>query len=464
MNLNRLLEILHPLRPIIGPVIWPIQRALRRRPESVVSEQRYADGIRNFEAGNLELALGAFSEFLRLTQQSVLIDAAVPPYGLSDIHSYDDFEKRFRAFLDTKSREWEAGETPNPRFLNGLEREQPSEVQAAGRKILFLIPQYIMNSTRFIECDFKDHLLETAANAGAEVDVFPTDRCSYPEFNFDPISAKSELELLPARIAVFKPDVVLLDGSYVPSQDSLNPAYMEKLKEQFGFKVIIFVADAWGSHWVPAADRWSKVGDVIFHIAPETPLEKEGRFSEKLCWSAYPVNERSFFPDIEKKFDISFVGTYISDLRPFWLTVALQIAKDEDLKHQLLPHKREAGVALTMEEYATVLRQSKMVLNFSTRVGALKAMTGRAWQAMTAGVVLLEEENLFTSAYFVPFVHFVPFSTRDELAYAIKFFSRNPESARRIGAAASFFCRKHYSSEATWARLLGAAYLAASNK
>ena len=78
--------------------------------------------------------------------------------------------------------------------------------------------------------------------------------------------------------------------------------------------------------------------------------------------------------------------------------------------------------------------------------------------AMAAGVVLLDEENILTSAYFVPFVHFAPFATQYELAYAIKFFSENPESARRIGAAASAFCREHYSSEAIWSSLLGVVY------
>jgi len=36
---------------------------------------------------------------------------------------------------------------------------------------------------------------------------------------------------------------------------------------------------------------------------------------------------------------------------------------------------------------------------------------------------LLDEENRFTSAYFIPFVHIIPFSTRNEVAYAIEFFS-----------------------------------------
>ena len=429
-----------------------------RAPDMPYHERRYAAGVRHFEAGNLDRALNAFTDFLRLTHQSALVSADAPPYGLDGIRSYADFDTAFGDLLDKKHLEWQRKRQPYPRFLATLEAERPPRIDPAGKKILFLIPQYIMNSTRFIEADFKDLLLDSAANAGAQVDAFYTDRCSYPDVNFDAQAAKAGLERLAEKTAAFAPDVIVLDGNYVPSTESLNPAFLGKEKSRHGFKLIAFVGDAWGSHWVPAADAWSEVCDIVFHCAPETPFERECRFPEKLCWSGCPVNTRNFFRDEKKDFDISFVGTYVSGLRPFWLTVALQIAAKLNLKHRLLPHKREAGVALTMDQYAAVLRRSRMVLNFSTRLGPLKMMTGRTWQAMNAGTVLLEEDNAFTSAYFVPFVHFIPFATRNELAYAIEFFSRNPAEAARVGEAASAFCRERYSAKEVWSQLIGAAY------
>lgn len=81
---------------------------------------------------------------------------------------------------------------------------------------------------------------------------------------------------------------------------------------------------------------------------------------------------------------------------------------------------------------------------------------------MTAATVLLDEDNVFTPAYFVPFVHYMPFATRDELAYAIRYFSQHSDKAARMGNAAGAFCREHYSSEAIWSRLLGMAYVARS--
>ncbi len=420
-------------------------------------ERRYADGVHHFEAGDLEAAIGAVGEYLGATGGAELINPG-KPFGLTDVHSYEDFEVRFGKLLDRKVEDWERNKTPYPRFLTWLENARPPTVSVRGKRMMFLLPQYIMNSKRFVECDFKDHLLDTAANAGADVEFFPTDRCSYPDISFDSAIAKAELEALSVRIAAFKPDAIVVDGNYIPSTESLNTTYLGGLKARFGFKVIVFIGDAWGSHWGAPADKWSEVGDIVFHFAPETPLAKEGKFPEKLCWDAYPVNEHNFFKDAERQFDISFVGTYASVLRPFWLTVALQIAKDQGLRHRLLPHKREANNALTMADYATVLRQSNMVLNFSTHIGTQKMMTGRTWQAMTAATVLLDEDDVFTPAYFVPFVHYMPFSTRDELAYAVRYFSQHSDKAERMGDAAAAFCFEHYSSEAIWSGLLGAAY------
>jgi len=446
------------LRALLGKV--------RRRPTGAAAsapppqgpplhERRYTDGVRHFEAGELDEALAAFSEFLIIIGRGAWVAAETPPYGLPNIRSYRDFEGAFQALLDESSRKWSSLHEPFPRFLKAVEVGGAS---IAGKRLLFLLPQYIMNSKRFIEADFKDHLLESAANAGAEVDVFHTDRCSYPGPGFDAELARTELEHLAAKVEAFRPDIVVFDGNYVPSQESLNPAYLQELKSRHGFRLIVFIGDAWGSHWVPAGDRWGEVSDVIFHFAPETPLEKEGKFPAKLCWSGYPVNERNFYPGDAKSLDISFVGTYVSRLRPFWLAIALQVANELKLSHRLLPHKREAQVALTMDEYAAVLRQSRMVLNFSTRLEPLKMMTGRTWQAMTSGVLLLEEENIYIAAYFVPFVHYIPFSNRNELAYAVRFFSLHPEWASRIGEAASAFCKEHYSSAAIWSRLVDAAY------
>ena len=425
------------------------------RPE--YSDQVYAEGVEKFEAGNPSAALQLFSQYLRMTNRGSLLSTA-SPYGFQNASTYAEFEVAFRKFLSDRQAKWTRGELAAPSFLSWVQSRPRPQVPACDKRILFLMPRYIQNSTNFIETDFEDHLLKTAESAGALVKWFATDRCAYPDLGLNVENAKEDLGRLSEVIAEFKPDLVVVDANYIPTSESLNPSFLDRLKCQFGFRIVSFIGDAWGRPWIAVANSWGPASDVIYHFAPDNPIEAEGQYPEKLCWDGYLVNARSFYPDQQKTLDISFVGTYTSALRPFWLASAAKVAENLRLDHRLMPHQRKAGAALTMDDYAKVLRRSRIVLNFSSRYDDHKMMTGRAWQAMTAGVLLLDEENRYTPFYFVPFVHYVPFSNQQELAFAVEFFSRNPSYAERIGAEASAFCREQYSATAIWGRLIGAAY------
>ena len=89
-----------------------------------------------------------------------------------------DFEAACGDFLGKKRGEWDSQRQPYPRFLTAHEAERPPRIDPARTKMLFLIPQYIMNSKRFSEADFKDHFLDSAANAGASVEAPPALRAS----------------------------------------------------------------------------------------------------------------------------------------------------------------------------------------------------------------------------------------------------------------------------------------------
>src|SRR5579864_757263 len=118
-------------------------------------EQRYTDGIRYFEAGDLDHAQEAFSDFLQYTYQDRIIDPKVRPYGLVNVRWYLQFERAFRKLLTDKFEQWEGHKQPYPRFLTFLDETKPPSVSAQGKRILFVIPHYIMNSKRFIEADFR---------------------------------------------------------------------------------------------------------------------------------------------------------------------------------------------------------------------------------------------------------------------------------------------------------------------
>jgi spore maturation protein CgeB len=119
----------------------------------------------------------------------------------------------------------------------------------------------------------------------------------------------------------------------------------------------------------------------------------------------------------------------------------------------LSPHDRQTG-ASGMEEYSKTMRRSQIVLNLPARHNGKYAITGRIWQALHCGALLLEEQNALTEAYFVPYVHYVPFRSAEELTRLIGFFHKNPHYSRKIGDCAATFMEEEYSEARIWADIL----------
>jgi spore maturation protein CgeB len=88
-----------------------------------------------------------------------------------------------------------------------------------------------------------------------------------------------------------------------------------------------------------------------------------------------------------------------------------------------------------------------------------KIITGRVWEILHSGSLLLEEENAETRYYFEPFIHYVPFENAAQLKCLIEFFHKNPDQAETIGQSAYAFCTTHYDAATIWSRILGAPQL-----
>jgi hypothetical protein len=322
------------------------------------------------------------------------------------------------------------------------------------QKLLFIFARYIFNNNRHIENDIYDHLLCSAQNAGLEVDRFFADRIMYPQFGLDTSGAQADLGALREKIETIRPDVIVFDANFIGSEIGFNAQFLRSIKRQFGPKLIGFEGDVWGTQWTQIVSYWSIVADRIIHLAPDKPDFQNYSFHDKLCSTAYPVNRKNFFPESTKTADLSFFGSH-AYLRPFWLTAALRTANRLGMTTNVCLHMRTHDCP-TMKEYAEILRRSRIVLNFSSRDSGAKAMTGRAWQVLNSGVLLLEEYNSEIEDFFVPFIHYVPFENAVQFQNMIEFFHKNPVERAVITRASSEFCVEHYSDTKIWSRLLSA--------
>lgn len=430
------------------------QEAKRGREKLVSS--LYSSAVRHFLDGNLDATDALFECYLEAVGEADLLrDRAT--YDWPTAQDYAAFEPLFRNFLTGKRLSWQAGEVPMPHFIRESNNVEGAPILFTGTRIFFIFPQHIFNNRQNIECDIKDHLCESARNAGLQVNHFFGDNILYPHLGLDPAKAMSDLVMLRAQIHTMRPDVIVFDANFMGQEVGINFNYLSRLKEETGARLIGFMGDVWGTHWIEIANYWGPVADLIMYIVPDGPFVKASSFNNNMLSSPYPVNTRNFFPDPVKNFDLSFFGSH-AYLRPFWLAHALRAAARLGLKINVREHQRTSDCP-NVAEYAEILRRSHMVLNFSSRGEGTKIITGRAWQALNSGSLLLEEENDQTKYYFEPFIHYVPFENAAQLERLVEFFYKNPDQAAIIGQSASAFCTEHYGAAAIWSRILGAPQL-----
>ncbi len=429
-------------------------------PDNIVAgDSLYSRGVQCFGEGKLEESKRLFESYLDAIGRSDLLKDHVTD-DCPNEEDYATFEPLFRDFLTRKRLSWETGNSPLPPFVRDSAASMADRTDPSATKVFFIFPQYIYNNDRHIECDINDHLYESAVNAGIRAEYFFGDRILYPHLGLDPAHPKEDLAKLRERIREMRPDVIVFDANFVGDDIGLNAAFLRMLKKEFGPKLIGFMGDVWARHWIKIANYWNSVADMIVYIVPEGPFLKASTSSDKMLSTPYPVNSRNFFPDPVKNLDLSFFGSY-AYLRPFWLTHALRAAARLGLKTNIREHERTSDCP-TVAEYAEILRRSRMVMNFSSRSAQAKIITGRVWQALNSGALLLEEENEQTRYFFVPFVHYAPFGNARQLGHFIEFFHKNPDQADLMGRSALVFCQEHYGAAAIWKRILGAPQMQAS--
>jgi hypothetical protein len=360
-------------------------------------------------------------------------------------------DRELCSFFDQRHDLWRNGNIKPPRSQPPIIPSQRFDQL----KILFLFPKYMFPLKCRTRCAYKDIFVSTAQAVGMNAEEFYTDAISYPS-NPGPHEPQL-LERLRKQFFEQKPDIVFFDANYIGDDTTINSDFINKLRGQGHAKFIGFVGDAWDHSGWEVSQYWAEACDLILHCAP-APNEGMGAggalgLPTNSLMIPLPVNKQLFHGGMKKCIDLAFSGTLSTGLRSFWLPIAMSEARRQSLNTQLGAYERQLGEALDDEEYSKTMRNARIVLNFSSRAylpQPTKALTGRAWQAIASGALLLEEDNEPIKAFFIPYVHYVPFRTVGELRVFIRFFARNEEYRRRIAKNGMAQIEHHYSNELIW--------------
>jgi spore maturation protein CgeB len=108
---------------------------------------------------------------------------------------------------------------------------------------------------------------------------------------------------------------------------------------------------------------------------------------------------------------------------------------------------------LSPYEYARIVRESKICINFSGHPAGYHQVKGRVYEVLTCASLLLESKNPATSKIFRPHEHYVEFDNPDDLVSKVEYYSKNPAKALNIAAAGCAHLSVNYSSQKFGIRL-----------
>lgn len=171
-------------------------------------------------------------------------------------------------------------------------------------------------------------------------------------------------------------------------------------------------------------------------------------YPDKYLYMWYPLDRRLFFPGTERDIDVCFLGTVLPEFtdRIHYLSLL------EKAGYKI--HVR-TGVyrdnPLTIEQYAEILRQSKIALNFTMlpQYQCHQSKT-RTTEILHCGALLLESSNEHTPKRYIEGKEYVSFNSFEDLTAKIDYYLFHEEERSEIAANGCKKTHSNYNERAFW--------------
>lgn len=251
-----------------------------------------------------------------------------------------------------------------------------------------------------------------------------------------------------------KPQFMYLQAGSISRRDELPAELLLAIRDAHDCRVAMLYSDAVKPFFYNQHRR-------IYTPAVDAFVSIDAGFPEELCgptvvngWT--PVDGTVFFPSEERPIDVLFSGTAQGHYA--YRGAMIEALRAQGVAVEVAGHGERR---LSRDDYATLTRQAKIVLNFSrapTRpIGALSDhsegaphLKGRALEALASGCLLLEERNEVTGRFFIEGEHYVAFDGIEDLHTKVRHYLAHPAEREAIARAGHAAWKAHYTEEAFW--------------
>lgn len=321
-----------------------------------------------------------------------------------------------------------------------------------GRRVLFVMRQFFFaHGSR--EHELQQNFCVTAERAGLEVAFVPWDPIVC-HAAYDAVAKQGALSELGKAVREFRPDLVIVDNLCSQGQDATVSAAqlgtaLAEWRRAHGFRLVAFYPDVWDKSSRDGARYAALVADVLWHpFAGNTAHWTQEQHAKELCTLA-PFNAEHF-PECEKDLGATFIGSSagVSYLRALWLLAIESYGVPVSVTLTTPIHGH--GTTLEYADYARLLCKSRMTLQFSARNHEARIAGGRVSEALLARALLLDEANPDSPQCLIPYLHYIPFESMQDLIAALTYFETHPDERERVAAAGAAFIRKVYDPTRIW--------------
>jgi tetratricopeptide (TPR) repeat protein len=349
--------------------------------------------------------------------------------------------------FDAHLRLFENGQRPRPDLLP----EPAPAIDVTGRRVFLIQNEHIGADPRFVRNDIGDHLAHSAAahgqivsrSAAAHLVLLCKPEVQQPERLGEGIAT------LISEIAAFKPDVIILDGNFIGTELTLQAHHIAQFRPQ-GCKVVVTVGDLYDSQ-PNFLDYWGGSADLVLAFnAGSTHADISDQRDKLFYWPCLPFEPDLFHPvsDGKKLHDLCVLGSH-NRARDIYADLLRSYGMDGFYSI----HDRSIAAAPDAEQYRRLLASARLVFNNGYITSAESILTGRLFEGILAGSVVMEEAGSDAARLFVPFVHFVPFANIHQLVGFSQFLLKHPDRRIAIASRALAWSKEHLSTQAFWSHL-----------
>ena len=244
-------------------------------------------------------------------------------------------------------------------------------------------------------------------------------------------------KIIPQAVSQLNIDTVIVSHL---GQSPINPS-VECLNSLPDHARLIVIWPDIGYTW--ADDRMRSLSNAL-HVswAGETPTKGVRKFIS--LWT--PEDEKLYFPTIQS-LDISFIGSMRQERIEY-----LRFLLNNNIKVNISGGQREHK--LTAEQYAQLIRESKINLNFPGSPIGEDQFKGRCLETIASKSLLLERKNSTTTKYLTPGVHYIEFDNPNDLMEKIKYYLNNDKEREIIATSGYEKFNQSYSAKLFWQKVL----------